>query len=122
MSLRRPGILLKGESMGELDDKMKLYLDSVKETREKILSVLLMKYGCDVEGLEIVEKKTVDGFRWYVNLKKKLVCPFCNTDDFDLAGMKHHLLSGWCKPFIDLKMMNGLYKKYPEIKLSTEGV
>lgn len=23
-------------------------------------------------------------------------CPFCNEQGFDLVGLKHHLLNGWC--------------------------
>ena len=24
------------------------------------------------------------------------VCPFCGEDDFDLGGLKFHLVNGWC--------------------------
>ena len=30
-------------------------------------------------------------------------CPFCNDNDFDLIGLKHHLLSGYCNIFNDTK-------------------
>lgn len=26
-------------------------------------------------------------------------CPFCNEDDFDLVGLKHHLISGHCEVY-----------------------
>jgi hypothetical protein len=28
-----------------------------------------------------------------------VVCPFCNEDDFDLLGLKFHLVRGWCVEF-----------------------
>lgn len=30
-------------------------------------------------------------------------CPFCNEKDFDLIGLKHHLLSGHCDNFENTK-------------------
>jgi len=30
-------------------------------------------------------------------------CPFCNEKDFDLIGLKHHLLSGYCDNFENIK-------------------
>jgi hypothetical protein len=27
------------------------------------------------------------------------ICPFCGEGDFDLWGLKLHLLSGWCAKF-----------------------
>lgn len=31
--------------------------------------------------------------------KRVLKCPFCNEDDFDIIGLKIHLLAGHCKVF-----------------------
>lgn len=31
-------------------------------------------------------------------IKKDISCPFCKEDDFDLRGLKHHLLY-CCEPF-----------------------
>jgi len=33
----------------------------------------------------------------------EIVCPFCSEGDFDLIGLKMHLLAGWCEPFAALK-------------------
>lgn len=30
-----------------------------------------------------------------------VICPFCNEKDFDLIGLKAHLLRGWCSNFND---------------------
>ncbi len=32
-------------------------------------------------------------------------CPFCNEDDFDLLGLKSHLLNGDCEPFNRLSLI-----------------
>ena len=32
---------------------------------------------------------------------KYVSCPFCGEDDFDLYGLKHHFLMGWCDVFND---------------------
>lgn len=32
-------------------------------------------------------------------MAKMVICPFCNEDDFDLIGLKAHLLRGHCDPF-----------------------
>jgi len=29
-------------------------------------------------------------------------CPFCGEDDFDLEGLKAHLLNSWCPVFDDI--------------------
>jgi uncharacterized Zn-finger protein len=31
-----------------------------------------------------------------------VVCPFCGEDDFDLLGLKFHLVRGWCETFEQL--------------------
>lgn len=28
-----------------------------------------------------------------------VVCPFCKEDDFDLIGLKMHLVNGWCEKY-----------------------
>jgi hypothetical protein len=33
-----------------------------------------------------------------------LSCPFCGEDDFDLIGLKMHLIRGWCEAFDNLKL------------------
>lgn len=30
-----------------------------------------------------------------------IICPFCGEEDFDLIGLKIHLIVGWCDPFKD---------------------
>jgi len=30
---------------------------------------------------------------------EEIKCPFCGEDDFDLFGLKIHLLNGWCEIF-----------------------
>lgn len=30
-------------------------------------------------------------------------CPFCSDPDFDLIGLKNHLMNGWCAAFNALK-------------------
>ncbi len=30
------------------------------------------------------------------------ICPFCGESDFDLEGLKIHLVRGWCEPFEQL--------------------
>jgi len=35
-------------------------------------------------------------------------CPFCNDDDYDLIGLKMHLLRGWCEKFDTLKVPPGV--------------
>ena len=32
-------------------------------------------------------------------MSKSVVCPFCGEDDFDLIGLKAHLMRGWCEVF-----------------------
>lgn len=32
----------------------------------------------------------------------ELVCPFCNEQDFDLIGLKIHLIKGYCDKFNEL--------------------
>jgi len=32
------------------------------------------------------------------NKKAEIICPFCGEDDFDLIGLKHHLLN-FCDEF-----------------------
>jgi len=32
-------------------------------------------------------------------MDKLMLCPFCSEDDFDLIGLKDHLLSGHCDKF-----------------------
>lgn len=29
-------------------------------------------------------------------LVRGIACPFCHEEDFDLIGLKIHLVSGWC--------------------------
>ena len=29
----------------------------------------------------------------------EVTCPFCGEGDFDLYGLKIHLLNGWCEAF-----------------------
>lgn len=31
--------------------------------------------------------------------KSLILCPFCGETDFDLIGLKKHLLAGWCEVF-----------------------
>lgn len=33
------------------------------------------------------------------NNMNEVICPFCNEKDFDLIGLKAHLLRGWCSNF-----------------------
>ena len=33
-----------------------------------------------------------------------VACPFCGEDDFDLIGLKMHLMSGWCEVFDKLQI------------------
>ena len=33
------------------------------------------------------------------NSMDEVICPFCNEKDFDLIGLKAHLLRGWCSNF-----------------------
>ena len=30
---------------------------------------------------------------------KYVLCPFCGEDDFDLVGLKYHLMVGYCAVF-----------------------
>ncbi len=32
-----------------------------------------------------------------------LSCPWCGEEDFDLYGLKLHILNGWCEKFNELK-------------------
>lgn len=34
-----------------------------------------------------------------VNYNNDVTCPFCKENDFDLIGLKNHLLSGHCGNF-----------------------
>jgi hypothetical protein len=31
--------------------------------------------------------------------EEEIICPFCNEHDFDLIGLKNHLISGHCNVF-----------------------
>lgn len=31
--------------------------------------------------------------------EQTLACPFCTDTDFDMPGLKHHLLRGYCEVF-----------------------
>ncbi len=45
---------------------------------------------------------------------ESLCCPFCKEDDFDLVGLKSHLLNGRCEVFNvtdTWKTLNELAKK-----------
>lgn len=33
-------------------------------------------------------------------------CPFCDEPDFDLAGLKHHLLAGHCDVFDEIDRLD----------------
>ena len=32
-------------------------------------------------------------------MDENIICPFCNESDFDLIGLKHHLVTGRCEIF-----------------------
>lgn len=36
--------------------------------------------------------------------EKTIYCPFCYEDDFDLIGLKIHLINGWCDVFNGVKI------------------
>ncbi len=44
-----------------------------------------------------------------------LDCPFCESHDFDLLGLKIHLLNGWCDRF------NGIGREIPTSRDVTRG-
>jgi hypothetical protein len=35
-----------------------------------------------------------------------IVCPFCEEEDFDLIGLKAHLLNGYCEDFNATELIN----------------
>lgn len=39
--------------------------------------------------------------KWYSAQEKRvdIVCPFCGEGDFDLIGLKEHLIYIWCESF-----------------------
>lgn len=37
-------------------------------------------------------------------MENTISCPFCYEDDFDLIGLKIHLLNGWCDVFNETKI------------------
>lgn len=42
--------------------------------------------------------------RAYATPKQSLIaCPFCGDTDFDLIGLKIHLVRGWCDKFNKLE-------------------
>lgn len=43
----------------------------------------------------------VDKYDGYVS-QVDITCPFCGEDDFDLFGLKLHLLNNWCDDFNNL--------------------
>ena len=45
-------------------------------------------------------------------------CPFCNDSDFDLIGLKHHILRGWCEVYNSTPNMDG---KHTESWYNKEG-
>jgi 4-hydroxy-3-methylbut-2-en-1-yl diphosphate synthase IspG/GcpE len=34
-----------------------------------------------------------------LTIPELIACPFCGDVDFDLIGLKRHLLNGWCECF-----------------------
>ena len=47
------------------------------------------------------------------NLKRIMKCPFCGEDDFDLVGLKYHILN-YCKVYDEVKMLHTLQYKEKE--------
>jgi hypothetical protein len=45
-----------------------------------------------------------------VDNKSCEVCPFCHEEDFDLIGLKSHLLNGNCPVFEDTEFIRSLFK------------
>lgn len=37
---------------------------------------------------------------------EEISCPFCGENDFDLLGLKIHLMRGWCEQFEALNPKN----------------
>ena len=40
---------------------------------------------------------------------ESLCCPFCKEDDFDLIGLKGHLIQGRCKEFNVIEIRTSLF-------------
>ena len=32
-------------------------------------------------------------------------CPFCKEHGFDMVGLKHHIMNGWCESYEDLEVL-----------------
>ena len=41
--------------------------------------------------------------------EKLISCPFCKEDDFDLIGLKIHLIQGQCKEFNVIEIRTSLF-------------
>jgi hypothetical protein len=41
-----------------------------------------------------------------------LDCPYCNEEEFDLIGLKSHLIND-CKEFAEIKTLSRFFGEYP---------
>ena len=48
-------------------------------------------------------------------------CPWCNEHDFDLMGLKSHLLNGDCEPFNHLPILTRMFCKGGTIASAAPG-
>jgi len=44
--------------------------------------------------------------------EKFISCPFCKEDDFDLEGLKGHLLNGYCEEFNVIEVTTSLFRRW----------
>ena len=49
-------------------------------------------------------------YSWVSCKYKPAICPFCNESNFDLIGLKSHLLNGDCSIFNDTENINRLFR------------
>ena len=50
----------------------------------------------------------------------EVTCPFCGEDDFDLYGLKIHILSGWCEVFNNTEEDEALARRKAQRILSLQ--
>lgn len=54
-------------------------------------------------------------------MEEKLIsCPFCKEDDFDLIGLKGHLINGYCEEFNVIKVRTSLFRILRNFEETTE--
>jgi len=76
-------------------------LVAAQELGRKCIGIEIEQKYCDIA----IERLKQGVFKWpekgeFDKMEPIYVsCPFCGEDDFDLIGLKYHLISGYCETY-----------------------